>query len=158
MFTPIRRAVAMIIISDRGSLSWNGTSSAVARLSAAALFVSSNNHDRPIAEILLDPRPATTLGQTPFRLVRLNVLPGFSSTAVQEDLDLFIPGEIPRQVLRETRFIPRHDDEVTRQSGPCPEDVREPFDSSKSPPSGNVPARTTSPEPPETENPEGPLP
>jgi len=46
-------------------------SSAVARLSAAALSISSNNHDRLGAEILVDPRSPTTLTPTPFRVARI---------------------------------------------------------------------------------------
>ena len=81
-----------------------------------ASFLHSDDHDQPGAEIAVDPQPTTTVGLTSLRLVRLNPLPPLPPPTVQEDLDLLVPGEIPRQVLAESRLIPRHNEQVWGQA------------------------------------------
>lgn len=78
------------------------------------LFFSSDDHDRPIPEILVNLPALPTLTPTPLRLVGLNFLPALSPPSVQENLSFVVPGEVPPQIVAEARLIPPHNEQVSR--------------------------------------------
>ncbi len=75
--------------------------------------ITPDDHDRPGTEILLDPWSPTTVTPTTLRLWRPGLLTTLPPPAVQDDLHLLVTGEVPLEIIVETRLVPRHDEEVT---------------------------------------------
>ncbi len=72
-----------------------------------------DDHERPVAEIIVGAWWTTAVGSTPVRLVPLGVVPPpLPLPSVQENLDLLVPREIPRQIGTDLRLVSRDDDQV----------------------------------------------
>jgi len=54
--------------------------------------------------------------------MRVESTPSFPTSAVQEDLDLLVPRELPSQIVVEVLTVPRRDYEVSNHGGfPLPD-------------------------------------
>ena len=54
--------------------------------------------------------------------MRIESTPSFPTSAIQEDLDLVVPRELPSQIVVEVLTVPRRDYEVSNHGGfPLPD-------------------------------------
>ncbi len=74
------------------------------------LFV--NNHERTVAEISVDGRPATA-SLTPIWFMPLHVPPPLPTSPVQDHLDLLVFGEILPQMVPKVRLVSGHNEQAS---------------------------------------------
>lgn len=68
------------------------------------------NHERTVAEIIVNARRPAPAGPTTLRVARLHALPPLVPSSVQDDLDLLIFGEILSQMTPKARLISGDDE------------------------------------------------
>ena len=76
------------------------------------------DHKRPVAEIVVNARPASAVGTPPFRFVLLEALPPFSPPPIQEHLDVIVPSKISAQMVPKVRLVSRDDKQASRLARP----------------------------------------
>jgi len=75
-----------------------------------------DDHEGTVAEIRVDGYPATA-SLTPIWFMPLHVPPPLAAPPVQDDLDLFVLGEIPPQMVPKVRLVSCHDEQASNLVG-----------------------------------------
>ena len=74
------------------------------------------NHERTVAEIIVNARLAAAAGPATLRLARLHALPPVVPSSIQDDLDPLIFAEIPPQTMPKVRLAPGYDEQASNRT------------------------------------------
>ena len=75
------------------------------------------DHERTVAEVVVNARMPTAIATASFRLVRLGAPPALSTSPIQNDFDLIVPREIFSWVAPEVRLVSGHNKQPSRHGG-----------------------------------------